>query len=208
MTKKKNYDAYGMFSSSQSNLADPYALKTPEAEESVEARIFKRRKKILLNRERDKREIGIASTKQYTPELTDIRRQERNQINTKPAVKQKMPAVNDDYRLQIDNLTPKPSLPGMFDTASSQELSGLRKQADWMRGQDKARQRAQRERDKLGFTPSEAEGFVRYDSLAAKPDFSKQVKAGQDKLDVFDEYQVYTPLDYFNNCLLYTSRCV
>ncbi len=167
-------------------------------EETPEGPFRRRLRQREEEKEQRRKDNALEMTRQYTPELTDIRRQERNQINTKPAVKQKMPAVNDDYRLQIDNLTPKPSLPGMFDTASSQELSGLRKQADWMRGQDKARQRAQRERDKLGFTPSEAEGFVRYDSLAAKPDFSKQVKAGQDKLDVFDEYQVYTPLDYFN----------
>jgi len=50
--------------------------------------------------------------------------------------------------------------------------------------------------DKKGF--QDGYQFKRYVDVNKEPDFNENVQAGKDKANIFEEYAVYTPLDYFN----------
>ena len=50
--------------------------------------------------------------------------------------------------------------------------------------------------DKTGF--QDGYQFKRYVDVNKEPDFNENVQAGKDKANIFEEYAVYTPLDYFN----------
>lgn len=58
------------------------------------------------------------------------------------------------------------------------------------------REAAKRILNKIGY--QDGYQFKRYIDVNKEPDFNENVQAGKDKANVFEEYAVYTPLDYFN----------
>lgn len=58
------------------------------------------------------------------------------------------------------------------------------------------REAAKRILNKIGY--QDGYQFKRYMDVNKEPDFNENVQAGKDKANVFEEYAVYTPLDYFN----------
>ncbi|MBT9825478.1 hypothetical protein GPL19_05870 [Enterocloster bolteae] len=213
MAVKKNYDKYNMFASSSNTEEDE-----KEDNVSVAARIFERRRQALKQDGATSTESGMSPAEifkkrkeylktatQRTPEQTDILRADREEarkLSQKLSVSpnKKLYATPDQQPQNAGSpfapIRQTPEQKSQIEEYARQlaEKTKQEKQAKQKREQEQ--QETKRILDKTGF--QDGYQFKRYVDVNKEPDFNENVQAGKDKANIFEEYAVYTPLDYFN----------
>lgn len=213
MAVKKNYDKYNMFASSSNTEEDE-----KEDNVSVAARIFERRRQALKQDDATSTESGMSPAEifkkrkeylktatQRTPEQTDILRADREEarkLSQKLSVSpnKKLYATPDQQPQNAGSpfapIRQTPEQKSQIEEYARQlaEKTKQEKQAKQKREQEQ--QETKRILDKTGF--QDGYQFKRYVDVNKEPDFNENVQAGKDKANIFEEYAVYTPLDYFN----------
>lgn len=202
-----------MFASSSNTEEDE-----KEDNVSVAARIFERRRQALKQDGATSTESGMSPAEifkkrkeylktatQRTPEQTDILRADREEarkLSQKLSVSpnKKLYATPDQQPQNAGSpfapIRQTPEQKSQIEEYARQlaEKTKQEKQAKQKREQEQ--QETKRILDKTGF--QDGYQFKRYVDVNKEPDFNENVQAGKDKANIFEEYAVYTPLDYFN----------
>lgn len=180
LNKKRKMDGYQP--KYEGGSAAPLRSVNQEVEPSEVRQLLERKKAREERRkkqEEQQRNIQVEQTQQYTPALTDLRRQDRQQAKFEYNIVQSQKRKMEPYLAVQER--------------KQQKLAE--------KEQHKNQQAAQRQRDKEGFTPSEAEGFVKYADIPNRQDYAQTVEQSRAqtdaKSDIFNPFTDQTK--YFWN---------
>lgn len=203
MSTRKNYDRYNMTISS---------LKEDGEEEKVSAaaRIFERRRQ-AINQEGDvsedtgmspveifrRRRERLGTATQKIPKQMDGERSDKEHMQHSTSTVQSKTPILSSYLSGNHESRGTSYAAIMQDEINRDAIEERTREATARRKKDaQEREAAKRILNKIGY--QDGYQFKRYMDVNKEPDFNENVQAGKDKANVFEEYAVYTPLDYFN----------
>lgn len=203
MSTRKNYDRYNMTISS---------LKEDGEEEKVSAaaRIFERRRQ-AINQEGDvsedtgmspveifrRRRERLGAATQKIPKQMDGERSDKEHMQHSTSTMQSKTPILSSYLSGNHESRGTSYAAIMQDEINRDAIEERTREATARRKKDaQEREAAKRILNKIGY--QDGYQFKRYMDVNKEPDFNENVQAGKDKANVFEEYAVYTPLDYFN----------
>lgn len=150
-------------------------------------------------REREQQEqLKQAVQPDHSKEKSDFFRADREQAaQTYARLPQNRTPILSAYLTGNYESSGMPYAPVLQDKTSRQTIeTNTRNAIANRKKREQEQQETKKILDKTGF--QDGYQFKRYVDVNKEPDFNENVQAGKDKANIFEEYAVYTPLDYFN----------